>query len=96
MSATNRGTVRKDNDFYATPIPVIENLFKNYKIPEGNILEPSAGNGNFITAIRRERERDCHITALELRTEEREKLDLISDDVIITDFLKWETDKKFD
>lgn len=50
------------SDFYATPIPVIENLFKHHNLKSGNILEPSAGNGNFNKVIRgmqRERENYC-------------------------------------
>lgn len=95
ISATNRGSKRVKSDFYATPIPVIENLFKHHKIKYGNILEPSAGNGNFIKVIRKiQRERDS-ITALEIREEEYDNLNKYADEVIIGDFLKWKPNKKF-
>lgn len=93
ISAANRGSKRVDSDFYATPIPVIENLFKHYQIKEGNILEPSAGNGNFIKVIKDKS--NNHITALEIREEEYDNLNLYADEVIIDDFLKWKPDKKY-
>lgn len=95
MSATNRGTVRATADFYATPEKVIHNLLNHYKIKDGEILEPSAGNGNF-TKVIKEREGDkVFITSLELREEESENLKEYSDNVIITDFLKFKTNKKY-
>jgi hypothetical protein len=93
ISATNRGSKRVDSDFYATPIPVIENLFNHYQIKEGNILEPSAGNGNFVKVIKDKS--NNHITALEIREEEYDNLNLYADEVIIDDFLRWKPSKKF-
>lgn len=59
MSATNRGTKRVESDFYATPETTIHNFLNNYQLKDGNMLEPSAGNGNFLKIIReRERERE--------------------------------------
>ena len=57
MSATGRGTERKPHDFYATPIDCVENFINNYGIDriKGNILEPSAGNGNVIQALRQKK-----------------------------------------
>ena len=52
ISATNRGSKRVESDFYATPITTIDNFLNHYTLEDGNILEPSAGNGNFIKAIR--------------------------------------------
>jgi hypothetical protein len=52
MSTTNRGSKRIVSDFYATPKNTINNFLNNYKLKDGNILEPSAGNGNFIQIIR--------------------------------------------
>lgn len=97
MSATGRGTERKPHDFYATPVDCVENFINNYGIDriKGNILEPSAGNGNVIQALR-EKKVQGTITALELRAEERDSLTQISDKVIIADFLKWEADKDYD
>ena len=97
MSATGRGTERKQYDFYATPIDCVENFINNYGIDriKGNILEPSAGNGNVIQALRQKKVQGI-ITAVELRDEERDSLTRISDKVIIDNFLEWEADKDYD
>ena len=97
MSATGRGTERKPHDFYATPIDCVVNFINNYGIDriKGNILEPSAGNGNVIQALRQNKVQ-CIITALELREEERDSLNRLSDKVIIDNFLEWEADKNYD
>lgn len=95
MSATNRGAERKPNDFYATPIDCIENFLSNYGGIKGDILEPSAGSGNIIQALRN-KNIEGYITALEIRSEEESVLKEISDQVVISDFLNWNTDKKFD
>ena len=57
MNATGRGKERKPHDFYATPIDCVENFINNYGIGriKGNILEPSAGNGNIIQALRQKK-----------------------------------------
>lgn len=60
-----------------------------------NILEPSAGCGNVVKAIRN-LGLDNNITSLEIREEEFETLKSISDEVIIEDFIKWETKDKYD
>ena len=97
MSATGRGAKRKPYDFYATPIDCVENFINNYGIDKikGNILEPSAGSGNIIQALRQRKVQGI-ITALELREEERDSLTQISDKVIIGNFLEWEPDKEYD
>ncbi len=95
MAATNRNkyTQRKNADCYITPTYVIKNFLNNYPLKDGNILEPSAGNGN-IVKILRERY-DSYITSVELRSEEYVNLKQYSDEVIITDFLKWKPRKKY-
>lgn len=89
ISSTNRGSKRIDKDFYATPIPVIRDFLQHYKIKEGNILEPTAGNGNIVKTIR-----ECgyynHITAVELRNIEKQTLkDSGASEVYIKDFLNF-------
>ena len=81
------------SDFYATPISVIENLFNHYELKEGNVLEPSSGNGNFIKVIKEKY--DNNITAIEIREEEQNNLNKYADEVIIGDFLKWQPNKKY-
>jgi hypothetical protein len=73
LSATNRGSKRVEADFYPTPISVIQTFLSNYKIKDGTILEPCAGNGNFIKAIR-EFGYDNYIIANELRENESNNL----------------------
>ncbi|WP_137743416.1 hypothetical protein [Robertmurraya siralis] len=69
MSATNRGSKRVESDFYATPLNVIDNLLSHHQLKDGIILEPSAGNGNFIRSIRNNGYIN-NVIANELRTEE--------------------------
>lgn len=95
ISATNRGSDRKPSDFYATPIEVVENFLHNYDLPSGDILEPSAGNGNIVQAIKN-MDKSRLVTALELRKEEYNNLAQIADEVIIQNYLEWDTNRKFD
>ena len=91
MSATNRGTKRKEADFYATPFDAVYALLDNYNgiRQEDHILEPSAGNGNIIKALR-ERGYRNYITAVELRAEERKNLhESRANQVAIVDFLQY-------
>ena len=89
MSATNRGAVRNEADFYATPLDTVYTLLDNYDgiKPDDIILEPSAGNGNIIRALR-ERGYKNQVEAIELRCEEYNKLQEYADYVGITDYLK--------
>jgi hypothetical protein len=73
LSATNRGAIRVEADFYPTPIPVIHKLLDNHRIQDGIIFEPCAGNGNFIKALR-EFGYSNYIIANELREEEKLRL----------------------
>lgn len=55
MSATNRGTVRKERDYYATPEPVIRALFKRLDIGMFDvILDPCCGDGRICRIATRE------------------------------------------
>lgn len=88
MSATNRGATRNEADFYATPLETVYTLLDNYNgIEPGDlILEPSAGNGNIIRAIKN-RGYTNFIEAVEIRDEETSELMRIADEVSICDFL---------
>ena len=91
MSATNRGTKRKESDFYATPLDAVYALLDNYKgiCPNDHILEPSAGNGNIIKALRKSGYKNF-ITAVELREEEKNNLkENGASEVAILDFLQY-------
>jgi len=91
MSAINRGTKRKEADFYATPLDAVYTLLENYNgiSPNDHILEPSAGNGNIIKALRKRGYKNF-ITAVELREEEKENLNESgTSQVVISDFLQY-------
>lgn len=95
MSATNRGAVRREADFYATPkesIDVFLDAFDGIRATD-RILEPSAGNGAILSALR-SRGFKNHITAVEIR--EEISLYFWTHDVIFTDFLKWTPVEKYD
>lgn len=97
MSATNRGAVRRESDFYATPLESVYSFLDNYDEIKDNdlILEPSAGNGAIIKALRNRGYKN-HIVAIELREEERENLIGHADSVGTLDFLKDPDLGKFD
>ena len=63
--------------------------------PYGTILEPGAGNGNIIKALR-EKGYTNHITAIELRKDESDRLTDLADRTIIADFLTYESNQKYD
>lgn len=93
MSATNRGSKRVASDFYATPHVCIEKFLQHYGPLTGDILEPSAGNGHIVEIVKKSGNNS--ITALEKRQEERETLQKIADQVVIGDFLNYDTQQKF-
>lgn len=87
MSATNRGSKRIEADFYSTPINTINKFLESYRLKDGIILEPCAGDGNFIKAIRGFGYTN-YIIANEIRHEEINGLNQLSDKVYIEDFLE--------
>lgn len=89
--------MRQKYDFYATPLKTIENLFNYIDLNNygNNILEPSAGNGNFIKIIKSIYP-NKNINAIEIRQSELENLQLLCSDIIIHDFLSYEDNKKYD
>ena len=88
MSATNRGTKRNEADFYATPLETVYSLLDNYGDIKSSdlILEPSAGNGNIIQALRNRGYKNF-IKAVELRDDETIELMKKADEVSICNFL---------
>lgn len=53
MSSTNRGTIRKVNDFYPTPRATIESLLSHHEI-KYPVLEPCAGEGAIIRLLKQD------------------------------------------
>lgn len=97
MSATNRGTKRAPQDFYATPINVIKTFLDAYDrfSPGDVILEPSAGRGNFVQCLR-ERYEGIKIHACELQTENAKTLFPFADLVMQGDYLASEFPCRYD
>lgn len=96
MSATNRGNVRALCDFYATPENVVTKIVDKLELSPGlKVLEPGAGNGNICKVLKENCPR-IELTGLEIREEEKETLEGICDNVVITNFLEWETEEKYD
>jgi len=97
MSAAGRGAARQAYDFYATPIESVYSFLDNFEgiSLSDRILEPSAGNGNIIRALRA-RGFTNQINAVEIRSEEREHLEDIADEVVLGDFLSYEPDLSYD
>jgi len=92
MSATNRGAIRRESDFYRTP-PEAINAFLDALdfMPFRYIIEPCAGNGALVRELaKRTKQPNTCITAIEIRAEEKENLkNAGAFRVEICDFLKW-------
>ncbi|WP_242333345.1 hypothetical protein [Anaeromyxobacter sp. SG66] len=71
MSATNRGGRRSPADYYATPEWCVRRLLEAVDLPGGKWLEPAAGDGAIVRAVRRP---DVTWDLWELRDEERWRL----------------------
>ena len=89
MSATGRGTVRNEADFYPTPAWCVHRLLERAELPGGDWLEPAAGDGAIIRACHDRGDSNIHWTAVELRAECRKPLMELSHCVVGQDFLKW-------
>ena len=90
MSATNRGAIRRESDFYRTPPEAINTFLDAFELyPFLYILEPCAGDGAIIKEIGKRMKKI--VTAVEIRPEEKDNLlQSGADSVYISDFLKWE------
>ena len=80
-------------EYYATPEWAVRRLLEHRKL-HGHILDPTAGSGAILKAIRNFGYKNP-MTAVEIRGEEEEKLQEFGN-VFITDFLKWQPDRKYD
>ena len=96
MSATNRGAVRRESDFYATPLESVYSFLDAYDgiKPSDKILEPSAGNGAILHALA-SRGYKNRVTAVEIRPEEI-GLYFFTNDVRYGDFLDMDFEERFD
>lgn len=91
MSATNRGSIRNESDFYITPEWCIDLFLKEFGRPIGSeIFEPCAGNGVIIKTLHRNFN-SLTIKACEIREEEKNNLlNAGASEVYCYDFLKFE------
>lgn len=92
MSATNRGAIRRESDFYRTPEWVVDSLIQTLGAPYFSgayVLEPCAGDGVIVEKIR-SCSHSAQITAIEIRPEEKQNLiEAGADQVIIDNFLEF-------
>jgi len=51
VSATNRGAVRNEHDFYPTPAWCVHRLLEAVPLPAGRWLEPCVGDGAIVRAV---------------------------------------------
>lgn len=86
MSSTNRGTDRQPFDTYNTPSWCVRRLLEAVKLPSGLWLEPSAGDGAIIRAVRSMRD-DVTFDAVEIRGNMKPELEKVAQGVYIDDFL---------
>jgi hypothetical protein len=84
---------RHAHEYYATPEWAVRRLLEHRKL-HGHILDPTAGSGAILKAIRNFGYSNP-MTAVEIRREEEEKLKEYGE-VFITDFLKWQPQQKYD
>jgi len=102
LNGTKAISRKKDLHFYATPIKILDFIrdeflgFYDYKFNNFTFLEPSAGEGNIADYFRKNF-KDENITLVEYFDVNVEKLQQKGyKNIIHTNFLKWNTDKKFD
>ena len=92
MSATNRGAIRRESDFYRTPPEAINTFLDAFEfMPFRYIIEPCAGDGAIVRELaKRTRKPKSFITAIEIRAEEKQNLiEAGADQVIIGNFYEF-------
>lgn len=90
MSATNRGAIRRDADYYPTPAWCVRALLKTVQLPGGRWLEPAAGDGAIIRVVLEHR-RDVSFAACDIDETHRPSLENAGAALIrIDDFVKLE------
>ena len=89
LAGGNPKNNRVENDFYATNPKAVEMLLVNYGFNGTTILEPCVGQVHIANAINNFYKNKKEITGLDI-------VDRGYPNTIVQDFLKWETDKKFE
>lgn len=94
MSSTGRGKERNESDYYPTPAWCVHRFLEKSQLPGGKWLEPCAGHGDIIAAVNDQRD-DVIWTANELRTDTRDKLEPMADQVHIGDYMHWTPPERY-
>jgi hypothetical protein len=96
MSATNRGSIRNESDYYKTPEWCIDLFLKEFGEPIGSeIFEPCAGDGAIIKSLHKNYQ-GLTIRANEIRKEEKDNLyNAGAWDVTIADFLEYNNSNSY-
>lgn len=89
LAGGNPENGRVEHDYYATNPMAVKMLLDNYKLIGKAILEPCVGAGHIANAIDKYYNHTKEITGIDI-------IDRGYKDTIVTDFLTYETDKKFD
>lgn len=97
MSATNRGSERRAYDFYTTPADTVHAFLDSFEgiSTSDRILEPSAGNGAIIQALR-DHGYTNRIDAVEIRPDELAALEALADTVTIGSFFDYDPGLGYD
>lgn len=89
LAGGNPKNDRVENDYYATNPEAVIKLFSNYTFDAQTILEPCVGGGHIAKTINDFFSNKRDITAIDI-------VDRGYPNTIVTDFLTYETDKKFE
>lgn len=75
----------RDFEFFETPSAIVDELISIADVKPGmRVLEPSAGRGAIVSALK---EKQCHVTAVELFGKNFEVVGLLADEAMHDDFL---------
>lgn len=89
---SSKGRKKKEDnsaEYYPTPGWCVHRFIETVNLPNGSWLEPCAGNGDIIHAVK-EKKKSITWHANELREDCKNPLERISDRVTISDYLKWD------
>lgn len=95
MSSTNRGRARKRADFYPTPPWCVHRLLEAVELRGGRWLEPTAGRGDLMAAVRASRD-DISWTGVELFAARAKRLATVADVVLVGDIRKVDLEAHYD
>lgn len=89
LAGGNPANGRVENDFYATNPRAVEMLFQKYPFTASKILEPCVGQGHIANFINNFFTNKREVVGVDL-------VDRGYPNTIVSNFLEWETDEKFD